>query len=91
MKTIKKTDVVIIGAGFSGLYLAHHLVAMGKRDFTIVAPDVQTVSDKSYFNIRTRGVKQTSLKESMNVASYGMSNKQLVNVFVNNIDDELLI
>ncbi|MCB9815643.1 FAD-binding protein [Candidatus Nomurabacteria bacterium] len=69
--------------------MAHHLVKVGKRDFLIVAPDMQAVSDKSYFNIRSRGVKQTSLKESMNVASYGMSNRQLVNVLVNNIDDEL--
>jgi|SRR3989344_2035988 len=89
MKTIKNTDTVIIGAGFSGLYLAHHLITHGKRDFLIVAPDTQTVSDKSYFNIRSRGVKQTSLKESMNTASYGKNNKQLVSVFVNNIDDEL--
>lgn len=89
MKTIKKTDTVIIGAGFSGLYLAHHLIVGGKHDFLIVAPDIQTVSDKSYFNIRSRGVKQTSLRESMRIASYGKSNKQLVSVFVNNIDDEL--
>ncbi len=89
MKTIKNTDTVIVGAGFSGLYLAHHLITHGKRDFLIVAPDIQTVSDKSYFNIRSRGVKQTSLKESMNTASYGKNNKQLVNVFVNNIDNEL--
>ncbi|MCR4322534.1 MAG: FAD-binding protein [Candidatus Azambacteria bacterium] len=89
MKTIKNTDTVIVGAGFSGLYLAHHLITHGKRDFLIVAPDIQTVSDKSYFNIRSRGVRQTSLKESMNTASYGKNNKQLVNVFVNNIDNEL--
>lgn len=89
MENIKSTDTVIIGAGFSGLYLAHHLVAAGKHDFLIVAPDMKTVSDKSYFNIRSRGVKQTSLRESMNLASYGKGNKQLVSIFVNNIDDEL--
>ena len=89
MKEIKTTDIVIVGAGFSGLYLAHHLINSGKNDFLIIAPDIKTVSDKSYFNIRSRGVKQTSLKESMCVASYGKSNKQLVNIFVNNIDDEL--
>lgn len=33
MKTIKKTDTVIIGGGFSGLYLAHHLIVGGKCDF----------------------------------------------------------
>ncbi|MCB9814117.1 FAD-binding protein [Candidatus Nomurabacteria bacterium] len=89
MKTIKTTDTLIVGAGFSGLYLAHHLLANNNRNFLIVAPDMKTVSDKSYYNIRSRGVKQTSLKESMNAASYGKANKQLVNVFVNNIDDEL--
>ncbi|HEY0908477.1 MAG TPA: FAD-binding protein [Candidatus Paceibacterota bacterium] len=89
MKEVATTETVIIGAGFSGLYLAHHLLAGGKRDFFIVAPDMKTVSDKSYFNIRSRGVKQTSLRESMNLASYGKSNKQLVNIFVNTIDDEL--
>ncbi|MCE9628852.1 MAG: FAD-binding protein [Candidatus Vogelbacteria bacterium] len=89
MEKIKTTDIVIVGAGFSGLYLAHHLIVGGKHDFLIVAPDMKTVSDKSYFNIRSRGVKQTSLKESMSLASYGKSNKQLVSIFVNNIDDEL--
>lgn len=89
MEKIKTTNTVIVGAGFSGLYLAYHLIAHGKRDFLIVAPSMKTVSDKSYFNIRSRGVKQTSLKESMSLASYGKSNKQLVSVFVNNIDDEL--
>jgi len=89
MKKIKTTNTVIIGAGFSGLYLAHHLITNKKRDFLIVAPDMNTVSEKSYFNIRSRGVKQTSLKESMKLASYGTSNKQLVSQFVNNIDDEL--
>lgn len=89
MKKNKIINTVIIGAGFSGLYLAHHLLTNGKRDFLIVAPKMKTVSDKSYFNIRSRGVKQTSLKESMNLASYGKSNKQLVNIFVNNIDNEL--
>ncbi len=89
MEKIKTTHTVIVGAGFSGLYLAHHLVTANKRDFLIVAPDMKTVSDKSYFNIRSRGVKQTSLRESMNLASYGKSNKQLVNIFVNSIDNEL--
>lgn len=89
MKKIKNIDTVIIGAGFSGLYLAHHLVTSGKRDFLIIAPKMKTVSDKSYFNIRSRGVKQTSLRKSMIEASYGKSNKQLVSLFVNNIDDEL--
>ena len=89
METIKNTDTVIVDAGFSGLYLAHHLIMKRKRDFLIVAPNKQTVSDKSYFNIRSRGVKQTSLRESMNLASYGKSNRQLVSTFVNNIDDEL--
>jgi cation diffusion facilitator CzcD-associated flavoprotein CzcO len=89
MKKIKTTNTIIIGAGFSGLYLAHHLIASGTHDFKIIAPKMKTVSDKSYFNIRSRGVKQTSLKKSMHIASYGKSNKQLVNLFVNNIDDEL--
>lgn len=89
MKKIKTIDTIIMGAGFSGLYLAHHLLTNGKRDFLIVAPKMKTVSDKSYFNIRSRGVKQTSLKESMSLASYGKSNKQLVNIFVSNIDNEL--
>ena len=88
MKTIKNRHRYY-WTGFSGLYLAHHLIVGGKRDFLIVAPDIQTVSDKSYFNIRSRGVKQTSLRESMRIAGYGKSNKQLVSVFVNNIDDEL--
>ena len=89
MKTVENTETVIIGAGFSGLYLAHHLLQHKNRNFLIIAPKMKTVSDKSYFNIRSRGVKQTSLKESMNAASYKASNKQLVNVYVGKIDDEL--
>ena len=81
--------LIVIGAGFSGLYLAHHLLNNKYSDFLIIAPKMKTVSDKSYFNIRSRGVKQTSLKESMVTASYGASNKQLVNIYVNTIDDEL--
>jgi hypothetical protein len=88
MKTIT-TNIVIVGAGFSGLCVAHHLLANNDQNFLLVAPNMKTVSDKSYYNIRSRGVKQTSLKESMNAASYGKANKQLVTQFVNNIDDEL--
>ena len=89
MKSIQNTEIAIVGAGFSGLYLAHHLLENNKTDFLIIAPDMKTISDTSYYNIRSRGVKQTSLKESMNAASYNASNKQLVNVYVNTIDDEL--
>lgn len=89
MKAIRKTKIVIVGAGFSGLYLAHHLLENNNNDFLIVAPSMKTVSEKSYFNIRSRGVKQTSLRESMYTASYKASNKSLVNLYSNKIDDEL--
>ena len=87
--SIKTTDVVIIGAGFAGLYLAHILFSNKHSKLLIVAPGKRTVSDKSYYNFRSRGVKQTSLKDSMIKEGRGKCNNQLVNVFVNNIDDEL--
>ncbi len=87
--SIKKTDTLIIGAGFAGLYLAHILLSGGYDKTLIVAPDKKTVSDKSYYNFRSRGIKQTSLKASMIKAGQGRCNNQLVNVLVNNIDDEL--
>ena len=87
--SIKKTDTLIVGAGFAGLYLAHVLLSGGYNKILIVAPDKKTVSDKSYYNFRSRGIKQTSLKTSMIKAGQGKCNNQLVSVLVNNIDDEL--
>ncbi|MDD5750527.1 MAG: FAD-binding protein [Candidatus Pacebacteria bacterium] len=88
-KTIKQTDTVIVGAGFSGLYLASFLLSKGYDDFLIVAPKTKTVSEKSFFNFRSRGIRQNSLKSSMIETGKGKNNFQLVNVLVNNIDDEL--
>ena len=87
--SIRTTDTLIAGAGFAGLYLAHTLLSGGYNKMLIVAPDKKTVSDKSYYNFRSRGIKQTSLKNSMIKAGQGKCNNQLVNVLVNNIDDEL--
>jgi len=85
----KETDLLIIGAGFSGLYLAKILLSLGYNKFFIVAPNKCTVSDKSYYNFRSRGVRQDSLKHSMISTGGRMNNFQLVNVMVNHIDDEL--
>ena len=89
MEKIKKTDTLIIGAGFAGLYLAHYLLENGYNKILVIAPDKKTVSDKAYYNFRSRGIKQTSLKASIVEAGKGKCNNQLVNVLVNNIDDEL--
>lgn len=92
IQTIQKTDILIIGAGFAGLYLSHILQSekhIQHNKFLIVAPDKKTVSDKSYYNFRSRGIKQTSLKNSMQQAGQKKNNAQLVNIFVNNIDDEI--
>ncbi|NQU82690.1 MAG: FAD-binding protein [Parcubacteria group bacterium] len=86
---MQKTDTVIIGAGFSGLYLSKMLLSLDYDKFLIVAPDRRTASDKSYYNFRSRGVRQDSLKHSMVVTGKHENNFQLVNVMVNNIDDEL--
>jgi aspartate oxidase len=88
-KTIKTTDIVIVGAGFAGSYLAHSLLSRGYNKILIIAPNKKTVSDKAYYNFRSRGIKQTSLKTSVIRAGQGKCNNQLVNVLVNNIDDEL--
>lgn len=87
--TTIKTNIAIIGAGFAGLYLAQNLIQQGYADFLIIAPDQKTVSDKSYYNFRSRGIKQASLKSSIIKTGQGKNNRQLVNVLVNNIDDEL--
>ncbi|MEK9153110.1 MAG: FAD-binding protein, partial [Patescibacteria group bacterium] len=82
-------DTLIIGAGFSGLYLANVLLDLGYKNFIIAAPDQATVSDKSYYDFRSRGVRQDSMKSSILKAGKRKSNCQLVNVLVNGIDDEL--
>ncbi|MCK5027816.1 MAG: hypothetical protein KAS07_05350, partial [Candidatus Pacebacteria bacterium] len=87
--SIRKTDILIIGAGFAGLYLAHILLSGRHNKLLVVAPDKKTVSDKSYYNFRSRGVRQASLKDSMIKEGIGKCNDQLVDVFVNNIDNEL--
>jgi aspartate oxidase len=89
MKNLRSTDALIIGAGFSGLYLGFILLSYGYKNFLIAAPDKPTISDKSYFNFRSRGIRQESLKDSMIKAGKGGCNRQLVNTMVNNIDDEL--
>lgn len=83
------TDALIIGAGFSGLYLANVLLDLGYKNFVIVAPNQPTVSEQSYYDFRSRGVRQDSMKSSMLKAGKRKSNCQLVNVLVNGIDDEL--
>ena len=83
------TDTLIVGAGFSGLYLANILLDLGYKSFIIAAPDQATVSDKSYYDFRSRGVRQDSMKSSMLKAGKRKSNFQLVNALVNGIDDEL--
>ena len=82
-------DTLIVGAGFSGLYLANALLDLGYKSFIIVAPDKATISDKSYYDFRSRGVRQDSMKSSMLKAGKRKSNFQLVNVLVNSIDNEL--
>jgi len=62
---IRTTDNVIIGAGFAGLYLSFILSSYKYKNFLIIAPDKKTVSDKSYYNFRSRGIRQESLKSSM--------------------------
>ena len=89
MENSHTTHTVIIGGGFAGLYLAHHLLSRGHTDFLLVAPDTTTVSDKSYYNIRSRGVKQASLKASISATGGKKCNAQLVNTLLNNIDDEI--
>ncbi|MEA2098001.1 MAG: FAD-binding protein [Patescibacteria group bacterium] len=90
MKTeIKTTDTVIIGAGFAGLYLSLILSSYKYKDFLLIAPDKKTVSDKSYYNFRSRGIRQESLKSSMIKAGKKKCNHQLVNVMSKNIDNEL--
>ena len=82
-------ETLIVGAGFSGLYLANLLLDSGYKDFMIVAPNQATVSDKSYYDFRSRGVRQDSMKNSMLKAGKRKGNCQLVNTLVNGIDDEL--
>jgi NADH dehydrogenase FAD-containing subunit len=86
---MKSTKTVIVGAGFAGLYLGARLRRAGKDGFLIVAPEQGTVSDKSYYNFRSRGVMQQSLKASMRAVGRGKGNDQLINVLVRNIDREL--
>jgi len=90
MKTkIIVIDTVIIGAGFAGLYLSFILSSYKYKNFILIAPDKRTVSDKSYYNFRSRGIRQESLKSSMIKAGKKKCNHQLVNVMSKNIDDEL--
>ncbi|NTW15672.1 MAG: hypothetical protein HGA38_04900 [Candidatus Moranbacteria bacterium] len=84
-----KTKTIIVGVGFAGMYLGTRLRRGGERDFLIVAPGQRTVSDKSYYNFRSRGVMQQSLKSSMRAVGRGKGNDQLINVLVRNIDHEL--
>ena len=86
---IKITDNVIIGAGFAGLYLSFILSSYKYKNFLIIAPDKKTVSDKSYYNFRSRGIRQESLKSSVIKAGKKKCNYQLVNIMSKNIDDEL--
>lgn len=85
----RETDVLIIGVGFSGLYLAHILRERRHEDFLLLGPEAATPSDKSYFQFRSRGVRQDSLRKTMLDAGRNGNNRQLVSVLVRNIDDEL--
>lgn len=89
MTTTHTTETLIIGAGFSGLYLAQSLLASNYKNFLVIAPDKKTVSDKSYYNFRSRGVRQQSLKDSIATIGHGKNNRQLVNILINNIDNEI--
>lgn len=84
-----QTETLIIGAGFAGLYLSHILSDINYDNFLVIAPNKKTVSHKSYYQFRSRGIRQDSLKETMLNAGKNKNNHQLVNLFVNNIDDEL--
>ncbi len=69
--------------------MAKILLSLGYDKFLVVAPNTKTVSDKSYYNFRSRGIRQDSLRYSMIRTGKGKNNFQLVNVMVNHIDDEL--
>ncbi|MFA5084051.1 MAG: FAD-binding protein [Candidatus Paceibacterota bacterium] len=86
---IRQTKTLIIGAGFAGLYLSQVLMDGNYDDFLVIAPNKKTVSDKSYYKIRSRGMRQDSLKKTILDVGQGKNNHQLVNVLVENIDDEL--
>ncbi len=85
----KATETLIIGAGFSGLYLAFVLLSYNYDKFLVITPNTKTVSDKSYYNFRSKRVKQESLKKSILRIGQGKCNRQLVDILVNNIDSEL--
>jgi len=61
----KQTKILIIGAGFAGLYLSQILIDSNYNDFLIIAPNKKTVSDKSYYRIRSRGMRQDSFKKTI--------------------------
>lgn len=85
----QKTDILIVGVGFSGLYLAHVLREQGYNKFLLIGPDTNTPSNKSYYQFRSRGMRQDSLRKTMLSSGRNENNHQLVSVLVNNIDDEL--
>lgn len=85
----RETDVLIVGVGFSGSYLAHVLRERGHEDFLLIGPETATASDKSYFQFRSRGMRQDSLRKTILSAGRYANNRQLVSVLVQNIDDEL--
>lgn len=85
----REVDVVIIGAGFAGLYLSYLLRQSDYNRFVIVAPTTNTPSNKSYYQFRTRGMRQSSLRKTMLDSGRMKNNRQLVSVLVGNIDDEI--
>lgn len=84
-----ETDVLVVGVGFSGLYLSHVLREQGQCGFLLIGPDTNTPSNKSYYQFRSRGMRQDSLRKTLMNAGRNRNNHQLVSVLVCNIDDEL--
>lgn len=84
-----KTDVLVVGIGFSGLYLSHVLREQGYNEFFLIGPNANTPSNKSYYQFRSRGMRQDSLRKTILSSGRNENNHQLVSVLVRNIDDEL--
>lgn len=85
----REVDTLIIGVGFAGLYLAHVLQQEGHTEFLLIGPDTNTPSNKSYYQFRSRGMRQDSLRKTILTSGRNKNNAQLVSVLVHRIDDEL--
>jgi aspartate oxidase len=85
----RETDILVVGVGFSGLYLSHVLREQGYDEFLLIGPNTNTPSDKSYYQFRSRGMRQDSLRKTVLDSGRNENNHQLVSVLVRNIDDEL--